>query len=91
MFFKCTNLEAVYYYGTIETWMNLDHKNWSSNPMYYADEFYLISDNGEVNKLKEIVIPEGITEIKDYQFKGFDSLTSITLPCFNCSIIIYSF
>lgn len=57
-----------------------------ANPMMYADEIY---SNGE--KLTEWIVPEGITEIKDYLFYGISGVESIILPNSVKTIGNYSF
>lgn len=73
------------YNGKIEDWLNISFGNEYSNPMYYATEFYLLDANGTVtynNKkyslLNEITITN-TTSVGNYQFVGFNGLTSITL------------
>ena len=39
-------LENVYYKGTIEQWNNIIFYNKSSNPMKYAEHFYILDENG---------------------------------------------
>ena len=45
--------------------------------------------NGEL--VTDLVIPDGVTEIKDYAFSGFSSLTSVTIPNSVTSIGEYAF
>ena len=56
--------------GSLENWLNYDLKY----SIYYAD-FYL---NG--TKLTNIVIPNGITEIKPYAFANWLTIDSLTIP-----------
>ena len=86
-FIECENLRSVYYSGTINDWLNLEFTSYSSNPMYYASEFYKSNNKGNVeyhkhkySLLNEIIIPTDITSIKRYQFCGFNSLKDITIP-----------
>ncbi len=84
--FDCHSLENVYI-TDIKNWCLIDFEpeyrgvsgghttgNCMGNPMYCATNLFL---NDEL--VTEIVIPEGITEIKDYSFFGFDSLKSVTI------------
>ena len=56
--------------------------------MYYASNFY-VSNNNTYNELTDIVIPNEITSIGNYQFLGFENVISfiihsnvITIGCF---------
>ena len=80
------NLVDVYYDGTIEGWCNIDIAAEEDNPMYVANNFYILDDNGNVThngkkytKITNIVIPNTITTINQYQFSGLKQLTSITI------------
>lgn len=77
-FYKCTELENVYYNGTFEEWSRIDFTTNFSNPMYYAKHFYVL-ENGNYQEITEIVIPEFVTEIK-FQYVGMKNVTSITIP-----------
>ena len=72
----------------IVAWLNIDFANNSANPLStaYNSDLYL---NGEL--LTDLVIPEGITEIKPYAFYYGSSLTSITIPETVTSIGAYAF
>ena len=74
-FYNWMNLTAVYYAGTIEQWCGITFGNESSNPLRYAQNLYI--DNSLVT---DLVIPNTITEIKDYAFSGASCLTSVTIP-----------
>lgn len=79
-FAECSKLEGVYL-SDLEAWCNINFgpdpttMDVSSNPLYYAHNLYL---NGE--KIKELVIPEGISEIKICSFCGFSEMTSLHIP-----------
>ena len=72
-FFDCTGLTAVYI-SDLAVWCNIDFATYFSNPLYYAHKLYL---NDEL--LTELVIPDGVTEIKNRTFNGCTSLTSIEI------------
>ena len=72
--FEVSLLEAVYI-TDVAAWCNIDFGSSSANPLSYAHHLYL--DGQEVTELN---IPEGVTEIKQYAFKGCSSLTSIVIP-----------
>ena len=79
-FFDCISLTNVYYEGIIEDWCNISFKSVASNPMYYASHFYMLDKNNEYKEITEIVIPETITIIGNYQFYGFNYIKSIIIP-----------
>ena len=61
-FYGCSVLEKVII-SDVESWCNITFASASSNPLYYASHLYL---NDE--EITELVIPESVTEIKDYTF-----------------------
>ena len=58
----------------LTAWCNIDFEDGSSNPFCYAQQIYI---NGV--KLQELIIPDGITCIKQYAFKDCNC-TSVKLP-----------
>ena len=73
-FNTCSRLNSVYI-TDLNKWCNISFGNSSANPLHYAGNLYL---NGDL--ATEIVIPDGVTEIKDYTFYNCSSLTSIAMP-----------
>ena len=83
-FVGCTNLAGVYI-SDLEAWLNIDFPTIYSdhygdikicvNPLNDAKNLYL---NGEL--VTDLVIPEGVTEIKKDVFNGCTGLTSVTIP-----------
>ena len=73
-FSRCSSLKEVHI-TDLAAWCNIDFGDYNSNPLYYADNLYL---NGTL--VTDLVIPDGVTEIKDYAFEGCSSLASITIP-----------
>ncbi|MBE6130533.1 MAG: leucine-rich repeat domain-containing protein [Erysipelotrichaceae bacterium] len=90
-FYNCSSLTNVYYEGTIESWCNFLFNDYYSNPMYYADHFYLKNEKDNWYEVTEIVVPDTITEIGEYQFCRFKNVTSITIPNIVLSIGKYAF
>ena len=72
----CTNLKQVHI-SDIAAWCNIDFCDNHSNPLFYAHNLYL-----NRKSVKDLIIPLGVTEIKDYAFYSFTGLTSIEIP--NC-------
>ena len=70
----CSGFKEVHI-NDIAAWCNIDFGNYSANPLYYAHNLYL---NGGI--VTNLVIPDGVTEIKDHAFIDCYSLTSIAIP-----------
>ena len=73
-FENCNSLKEVHI-TDIAAWCNIDFGYSYSNPLSYAKNLYL---NGEL--VTDLIIPEGMTEIKKCAFIGCTSLTSTTIP-----------
>lgn len=98
---------AVNYKGTMADWCNIDF-NYGEDSYYseFLDFFASTSlyiDGECITKNTELIIPEGVTEIKPYSFYGFGNLVKLTLPnsvikigretfknCNNLSEIVFS-
>lgn len=95
-FYECNNLKKVIYTGTIDQWVQIDFYEENSNPMCYAEEFYinntLLTDakitTSKINsyafsgykKLLSATIPDGVTDIADHLFYYCSGLTKVTIP-----------
>ena len=73
-FSGCTRLEKVCI-NDLAAWCGIDFGSADANPLYYAKNLYL---NGEL--LTELVIPDNVTNIRDYVFNYCTRLTSVTIP-----------
>lgn len=73
-FSGCSSLTAVYI-KDLTAWCNIYFMDDDANPLEWAHRLFL---NGE--EIKDLVIPEGVTSIKRYAFRGCSGLTSVTLP-----------
>ena len=73
-FYGCTGLKEVHI-SDLVAWCNIDFGGFSANPLFYAKNLYL---NGDL--ITDLVIPDNVTEIKDYAFDCCSSLTSVTIP-----------
>ncbi len=78
-FSSCNGLTSVYYTGDIAGWCGISFAYSflfpMANPLYEAHNLYV--DNELVT---DLIIPETITEIKDYTFAGASCLTSVEIP-----------
>ncbi|MBR3613074.1 MAG: leucine-rich repeat domain-containing protein [Bacteroidaceae bacterium] len=70
-FYGCSSLNAVHI-SDLAAWCKIDFEDY---PFFYAKNLYL---NGEL--VTELVIPNGVTEIKNYAFAYYTGLTSVTIP-----------
>ena len=73
-FYNCTGLAGVYI-TDLAAWCNISFGNGSANPLYYANNLYV--DGKLVTALS---IPDSVTSIGDYVFRGCTALTSVTIP-----------
>ena len=73
-FYNCSSLTSVHI-SDIAAWCNISFHINDANPLSYAHNLYL---NGTL--ITDLVIPDGVTSIKNYAFYGCSSLTSVTIP-----------
>ena len=69
----CSSLKSVHV-ADLSTWCKIAFYGPTANPLCYKAKLYV--NNQE---LTELVIPEEITEIKDYAFYYYSHLTSVTM------------
>ena len=70
----CTGLEKVFI-NDLAAWCGIDFASANANPLYYAKNLYL---NDEL--VTALVIPDNVTNIRDYAFYNCSELTSIEIP-----------
>ena len=70
----CTGLEKVCI-NDLAAWCGIDFASANANPLYYAKNLYL---NDEL--VTALVIPDNVTNIRDYAFYNCSELTSIEIP-----------
>lgn len=69
----CSNITSVHI-SDLAAWMNISFANNASNPLF-CGHLYL----NEI-EITELVIPDGVTAIKDFAFRDWSALTSVTIP-----------
>ncbi|MDE5744644.1 MAG: leucine-rich repeat domain-containing protein [Paramuribaculum sp.] len=84
-FSDCSGLKEVHI-SSLESWCMINFGDATTNPLYYAHNLYL---NDE--QIDSLVIPEIISEIKQYAFNGCSSLTSVMIPSSVTTIDNYAF
>ncbi len=72
-FYDCGRLTKVHI-TDLAAWCRIDFGSEYANPLYYAHHLYLGG-----NEIKDLVIPNEVTEIKKYAFENCDGLTSVTI------------
>lgn len=73
-FSGCSELASIHI-SDIAAWCKIVFDTPSSNPLYYADYFYVNN-----TKVSNLIIPNGVTAIGNYAFKNCFGLTSVTIP-----------
>lgn len=73
-FYECTGLTSVNI-KDLASWCSVHFEYASSSPLYYAQKLYL---NG--NEVKDLIIPDGETTIRQYAFFGCAGLLSASIP-----------
>lgn len=73
--FCYSDLYEVRYMGSISDWCAIAFDDYDSNPLEYADKFYV---NGILIE-GELILPDNITSIGNHAFYGFKALTSVTI------------
>ena len=84
-FYGCSGLTSVYI-TDIAKWCGIEFGSSDANPLSYAHNLYL---NGEL--VTDLVIPDGVTSIRNYAFYKCTGLTSVTMPNSVTSIGEYAF
>lgn len=84
-FIDCTGLNSVHI-TDLKSWCQISFNRYDSNPLYYAHHLYM---NGV--EIKDLVIPNNVTSIRDYAFNGCCDLTSVTIPNSVTNIGNYAF
>ena len=85
VFSYCSSLKSVHI-TDLSAWCKITFDNSSSNPLYNGAKLYV--NNKE---LTELIIPEGIIEIKDFAFYKCGSLIKANVSTDVTSIGIYAF
>lgn len=76
---------------SLEAWCRINFEKASSNPTYEYGGLYLKGEDETYHRFDELVIPESVTEIKDFTFYGCDHITSIVFSPGITSIGAYAF
>ena len=74
-FYNCTSLTKSNYNGDVAGWCAIEFESSYGNPIYYSHNLYI--NNQEV---QDLVIPNTVTTINNYQFSNCASITSLTIP-----------
>ncbi len=74
-FYDFSGACSVIYTGSVAQWCNINFSNLYSNPVYSTHRLII----GGVD-VEELVIPTGVTQIKQYAFYNCTGLKSLSLP-----------
>ncbi len=74
VFYGCDAMNRVNA-ADLSSWCGISFNDAESNPVSKSHSLFI---GGK--ELKELVIPEGITEVKPYAFYGLSALTEVTIP-----------
>ena len=77
--YDCFNLETIHYNGNLTQWCHISFSDTTSNPMCHNGHFYQ-KENNEWKELTSLNIPEGVTNIGNYQFYYFTFILEVILP-----------
>ena len=73
-FYSCYGLDAVYYDGDIDDWMNVSIHESYANPLHIAAKLYIRNTS-----VTEVTVPDGVTIINSV-FSDCTAMTSVTVP-----------
>lgn len=73
-FWNCQSLDSVCI-TDLHGWCNIDFESTYSNPLHNYCHLYI---NGE--EIEELIIPDGVSSIKNYAFCGSKYITKVTIP-----------
>lgn len=90
--FDSCRIESLYFKGSINDWLKIELPSWRF--LECVDSLYI---SGEL--VENLVIPDGVTSIPNYAFKGYGKLKTIVIPAtvttigdeaFNCENLVYA-
>lgn len=87
-FTGCINVTRVET-SDLKSWFNIEFKNKNSNPMATSKTFVYFYVNGDI--IENLVVPEGVTEIKPYAICNNTKIKSITTSSTVVSIKSYAY
>ncbi len=67
------------YVDSVEIWCNVEFDSKESNPMMVSNAKVFFKNGDDYEELEEIIVPEGVTYIGDYQFANFN-MKKVVLP-----------
>lgn len=76
--FSNTKIKNIYV-DSVEIWCNVEFDYKESNPMMVGNAKVFFKNGNDYEELEEIIVPEGITYIEDYQFANFN-MKKVVLP-----------
>ena len=81
------NLENIYYNGSIKDWCKLELSYINCKPLNKQHNIYILDKNGNIeyngykySLVTDLIIPNGVKKIGDYQFSNFKNITNVLIP-----------
>ncbi|MBD5131154.1 MAG: leucine-rich repeat domain-containing protein [Clostridiales bacterium] len=83
-FLSCISIGSVFYTGTVADFCKIEFENTGANPVFYLGVPGLFgSSYGNLyiagERIRDLVIPDGVIEIPDFAFNNYSNLDSVTL------------
>lgn len=78
--FKDTNIDVIYYDGSMDEWCNIVFENEYSTPVNTETSFLIKDSSDNYSEIKKIELSNDITNISDYQFNNMSSVEEVIIP-----------
>lgn len=77
--YRLETINTIYYCGTVEDWFSYDFTNNYNyiSIMYYADNIFMLNEDGSFYLLVAITVPDTVTEL-NYQLQYMNNLKSVS-------------
>ncbi len=89
--FGDTNIDSVYYNGTVAGWCGIQFESQYSNPISNGATWFVLDDSGNYQAVSDLIVPEGVTTINAYAFYSCNQLTNVTIGNDVVDICDYAF
>lgn len=76
-FSYCDNIRDLYI-KNVDNWGKITFGNANNNPAYYADNVYVLDENG--TEIQHLTLDGSISKLSAYAYYNFNRLQSVTIP-----------